>query len=137
MNWMTKAALLVGLAVVVGCGKPGSPTVAPTTSATTSSVPDAPAPTEEQQTSAEEIAAERAKLSPADRALVEAQEWCVISSDERLGSMGAPIKLDVKGQPVFVCCAGCKKKALADPDATLKKVADLKAKAKAEKATKK
>lgn len=77
-----------------------------------------------------EIAEERAKLSPEDRALVEAQEWCVISSQERLGSMGAPIKLTIKGQPVFVCCGGCKRKAEADPDKTLAKVEELKAKAK-------
>jgi len=86
-----------------------------------------------EATPSDEVALERAKLSPEDRKLVEAQEWCVISSDEKLGSMGAPIKLDIKGQPVFVCCAGCKRKAQADPDATLAKVAELKAKAKAEK----
>jgi hypothetical protein len=41
--------------------------------------------------------------------------------------MGAPLKLDVKGQPVFVCCAGCKSKALKNPDETLATVAKLKA----------
>jgi hypothetical protein len=80
-----------------------------------------------------DVAAERAKLSPEDLALVEAQEWCVISSDERLGSMGPPIKLSIKGEPVFVCCKGCQKKAEANPDRTLAKVEELKAKAKAEK----
>ena len=78
---------------------------------------------------ADEVAAERAKLDPADRALVEAQEWCAVSTDERLGSMGPPIKLDIKGTPVFICCKGCKRKAEADPDATLATVAQLKAKA--------
>jgi hypothetical protein len=86
---------------------------------------------------AEKVAAERAKLSPEDRALVEAQEWCVIQTDERLGSMGPPIKLDIKGQPVFVCCKGCQKKAESDPDATLAKVEQLKARARAEKDQKK
>lgn len=80
-----------------------------------------------------EVVAERAKLSAEDRALVEAQEWCVINSEERLGSMGAPIKLTIKGQPVFICCGGCKKKAESDPDKTLSKLEELKAKAKAEK----
>lgn len=80
-----------------------------------------------------EVVAERAKLSAEDRALVETQEWCVISSDERLGSMGTPIKLTIKGQPVFICCGGCKKKAESDPDKTLAKLEELKAKAKAEK----
>ena len=78
-----------------------------------------------------ELAAERAKLSAEDRALVEAQEWCVVSTDEKLGSMGAPIKLTIKDQPVFICCGGCKKKAEADPDKTLAKLEELKAKKKA------
>jgi hypothetical protein len=77
---------------------------------------------------ADEAAAERAKLAPDDRAAVDAQEWCAINTGERLGEMGPPVKLDVKGQPVFLCCKGCEKKALADPDATLAKVAELKAK---------
>ncbi len=85
----------------------------------------------------DEVAVERAKLNPADRALVEAQEWCVVSTDERLGAMGAPIKLDIKGQPVFVCCNGCRRKAEANPDKTLAKVEELKAKAKADKAAQK
>jgi hypothetical protein len=108
---------------LVGCSKPvDSPTPAP--------LSPPKAMTNEESS---EITAVRAKLSPEDKALVEAQEWCVISTEERLGSMGAPIKLDIKGQPVFVCCAGCQKKAKADPDATLAKVAELKAKAKQEK----
>jgi len=85
----------------------------------------------------DEVAIERAKLAPANRALVEAQEWCVVSDDERLGSMGPPLKLTIKGQPVFVCCKGCKRKAETDPDKTLAKVEELKAKAKAEKEAKK
>jgi hypothetical protein len=78
---------------------------------------------------ADDVAAERAKLAPADKALVDAQEWCVVSTDQRLGSMGPPLKLDIKGQPVFVCCKGCQKKAESDPDKTLAKLAELKAKA--------
>lgn len=97
--------------------------------------PQAAAPT--GQAKLDDVTAERAKLDPADLALVEAQEWCVVNSDERLGSMGPPLKLDIKGQPVFVCCKGCKKKAEADPDKTLTKVEELKAKAKAEREAKK
>lgn len=47
-------------------------------------------------------------------------------TDSPLGSMGTPIKIDVNGKPVFVCCIGCKAKALRDPDATLAVVAKLK-----------
>ncbi|MBL8864969.1 MAG: hypothetical protein KF873_12990 [Gemmataceae bacterium] len=82
--------------------------------------------------SSDEVQTERAKLSAEDRALVDAQEWCVVSTDERLGSMGPPLKLEIKGQPVFVCCKSCKRKAEADPDKTLAKVEELKAKAKSE-----
>jgi hypothetical protein len=45
--------------------------------------------------------------------------------------MGPPVKLVIKGQPVFLCCGGCEKKALANPDKTLAKVEELKAQVKA------
>lgn len=109
--------LLAAGLVLIGCSSTTTPEAGPT----------------KDQPKHDEVAAERAKLLPADRALVEAQEWCVVSSDERLGSMGPPIKLDIKGNPVFLCCKGCKKRAEADPDKTLAKVEELKAKAKAEK----
>src|SRR5262249_50103970 len=67
------------------------------------------------------------KLSPEDRALAEAQKTCPVTG-EPLGSMGAPIKLMLKDQPVFVCCGGCPKEATKDPDKTLQKVAELKEK---------
>jgi len=68
-----------------------------------------------------------AELSPEDRKEAEAQKFCAVMNTSRLGSMGAPLKLDVKGQPVFVCCGGCKSKALKNPDQTLTRVAKLKA----------
>jgi hypothetical protein len=67
------------------------------------------------------------KLSPEDQALAEQQKVCPVS-DEPLGSMGTPIKLMVKDQPVFICCKSCEKSALKDPDATLAKVKELKEK---------
>jgi hypothetical protein len=76
-----------------------------------------------------EVEANLLKLPPGDRKLAEAQRWCVIESEHRLGSMGPPFKLEVKGQPVFLCCKGCRKKALAHPDKTLAKVKELKARA--------
>lgn len=110
---LAAATALFTALVVTGCGA-------------NKDKPQADAPT--GQTKLDEVAAERAKLDPADRALVEAQEWCVVQTGERLGSMGPPLKLDIKGQPVFVCCKGCKRKAEADPDKTLATVAELKAK---------
>jgi hypothetical protein len=97
-----------------------------------------PRPTLSRQAAAiEKIKIERAQLSVEDRALVDAQEWCVISDDQRLGSMGAPIKLNIKGQPVFICCKACRTKAENDPDATLAKLEELKTKARTEKDQKK
>ena len=73
------------------------------------------------------IEAALAKLSPADRKLAETQKFCPVLPDSRLGGMGTPVKLTVDGQPVFVCCSGCTKKALANPKATLAAVELLKA----------
>jgi hypothetical protein len=78
-----------------------------------------------------DIRAERAKLGPEDQRLVATQEFCAISTDARLGSMGPPVKVSVKGHPVFLCCKGCQKKALANPDKTLASVEELKAKVEA------
>jgi hypothetical protein len=74
-----------------------------------------------------EIQAARAELDAADQPLVEAQEWCVVNTKHRLGSMGKPVKVLIKGQPVFLCCASCRKKAEANPDQTLAVVEELKA----------
>ena len=72
------------------------------------------------------VSAALGKLTAADRSLAEAQKFCAVMSHQRLGSMGTPIKFEIKGEPVFVCCAGCKSKALKNPDETLAKVATLK-----------
>lgn len=86
--------------------------------------PSAPAPPKPSKEE-EKIRAALAKLSPADRALAEAQKTCPVT-DEPLGIMGAPIKVMVKGQPVFVCCKGCDEEALDKPDETLRKVEEFK-----------
>lgn len=72
-----------------------------------------------------------AQLSDEDRPLAEAQGYCAVTA-EPLGSMGPPLKLVVNEQPVFVCCKGCEKKAKSNPDKTLAKVEQLKAKVKSE-----
>ena len=73
-----------------------------------------------------ESSAVLAKLSKEDRAAAEAQKYCAIQTKGLLGSMGVPIKLDLNGTPVFLCCKGCTGKAKANPKATLAKVAELK-----------
>ena len=49
-------------------------------------------------------------------------------TDEPLGVMGMPVKVMVKGRPVFVCCKGCDEEALDKPDETLRKVDERKKK---------
>jgi uncharacterized protein (TIGR03000 family) len=68
-----------------------------------------------------------AQLNGEDRRLAEQQKFCAVQTDNELGSMGVPAKTIVKGQPVFLCCSGCEKTAQGNPDATLKKVAELRA----------
>jgi Cu(I)/Ag(I) efflux system membrane fusion protein len=62
-----------------------------------------------------------AALGAEDAALARAQKTCPVS-DEELGSMGTPIKVEVKGRTVFLCCKGCKNKLLANPDTYLAKL---------------
>jgi hypothetical protein len=73
-----------------------------------------------------EITAALAELSEEDRIAAEAQQFCAVAQESRLGSMGTPFKLMIDGQPVFLCCEGCKDGALKDPQATLAAVAQLK-----------
>ncbi len=67
------------------------------------------------------IKAQLAKLSPEDRQLAEKQHICPVSG-EMLGTMGAPQKVDVNGQQVWICCAGCKDSLLEEPDEYLAKL---------------
>ncbi|MBX7106769.1 MAG: hypothetical protein K1X57_22025 [Gemmataceae bacterium] len=60
-------------------------------------------------------------LSDADKAAVEKQKYCIVAN-EPLGSMGTPIKVNVKGKDVFLCCEGCREAVLKDPDKYLAKL---------------
>ncbi len=73
-----------------------------------------------------EISDALAKLSPEDRKLAEAQKFCAIATSSSLGSMGPPIKIELSGEPVFLCCEGCRGRALRQPEETLATVAKLK-----------
>jgi uncharacterized protein (TIGR03000 family) len=77
------------------------------------------------------IAENLAKLSPEDRTLAEKQQFCAVQNGIKLGAMGAPVKIIVKGQPVFLCCESCKARAQSDPERTLVN-ANKRLKAKAE-----
>lgn len=62
---------------------------------------------------AAEIRKALAQLPEADRKLAEEQKMCPVGKSP-LGSMGVPIKVDVGGKPVFICCEGCRTALLAD-----------------------
>lgn len=62
-----------------------------------------------------------AKLSDADRKLAQAQGICPVS-EHALGTMGAPPKVDVDGNPVFICCEGCRDLLLENKDEMMAKL---------------
>ncbi len=74
---------------------------------------DSPSGESEDPDETEAIAAAMAQLAPEDRRLAEAQKICPVT-EMPLGSMGTPIKVDVRGQPVFICCEGCRESLLAE-----------------------
>ncbi len=67
-----------------------------------------------------------AKMPAKERAAAEAQKYCAIANKNFLGLMGAPIKLELDGESVYLCCKGCVAKAKADPAGTLAKAKALK-----------
>lgn len=74
---------------------------------------------------ASEDASPLAAAKQTDKELIEQQKTCPVT-DQPLGSMGKPVKVHVKGRTVFLCCAGCQKKLLANPDKYLKKLDEKK-----------
>ena len=121
------AAMALMFALIAGCGPTEEAPVEP---APTSDMPgeaaDETTATETEAEPAEgELTAEQIdtirQLPEADAELALVQKMCPVS-DEPLGSMGVPIKMDVKGRDVFICCAGCKGAVEDDPDAILAKV---------------
>ena len=62
---------------------------------------------------------ELADLPVEEREAIEAQKFCAVMNSSLLGAMGAPIKLEIDGESVYLCCEGCMKKAKANPAGTL------------------
>ena len=69
----------------------------------------------------EKIKTNLAKLADEDRAAAEKQKDCPVTG-EPLGSMGAPMKVNVKDRDVWICCGGCKDKLTNHPDEFLAKL---------------
>ncbi len=119
-SWLCRVALLAPLALA-GCkDNAADKGKAPGTGPAADRAAD-------RQGDQAEIQANLAMLSPEDRKVAEAQRFCAVEEENRLGSMGKPFKVMLKDQPVFLCCKGCQRKALADPDKTLANVKQLKA----------
>jgi Cu(I)/Ag(I) efflux system membrane fusion protein len=68
-----------------------------------------------------------APLSPEKRRLAEAQGYCAVQNGNRLGTMGPPIQVEIAGEPVFLCCEGCKEQALEHWAETLTRARELRA----------
>ena len=64
----------------------------------------------------EEIQKAMEPLSQADRALATSQVICPVT-EVRLGSMGmgTPIKLEIEGRAIFICCEGCRDGMVEEP----------------------
>src|SRR5437868_6880255 len=74
-------------------------------------------PTEKTADNEAKIKASLAKLNDEDRGDAELQKFCAVHSNNRLGSMGVPVKVAVKNkddkeQDVFLCCAACRDEAV-------------------------
>jgi Cu(I)/Ag(I) efflux system membrane fusion protein len=61
------------------------------------------------------------ELSPIDRDRAVAQGVCPVTG-KKLGSMGTPVRIVVKGSTVFLCCEGCEGAIKASPDRYLGKM---------------
>lgn len=91
----------------------GNPSLIDPTKAASGSAPaDDPSP---------KALAALSQLSIDDRRLAESQRICPVAGMP-LGSMGTPIKLDVGGRPVFICCEGCRESLLKKPNEYLSKL---------------
>ncbi len=120
-SWKMAIGLLslVAVLLTVGCQTQTPP-------ATTTSSSQASHDKHSAEAADPKVSAALAKLSLEDRQIAEVQKFCAVMNQKKLGSMGTPLKLEIKGEPVFLCCTGCKTKALKNPDETLAKVAALK-----------
>jgi hypothetical protein len=120
--------LAAGALFAAGCG-PSSTDTGKKTENGKPGDKDKVALTDEQKAEEAKIHESLAKLSAEDRKLAEEQKYCAIQTKDRLGEMGAPKIIKIKGETVFLCCSHCEEKAMADEEKTLDTVKELKEKA--------
>ncbi len=111
MSWKLGTLAIAGLVLSAASAAPGGQRAAWNDAPTWDQAPIAAA----------DDANPLAAKGKSDKELIEKQKTCPVT-DQSLGSMGKPIKVHVKGRTVFLCCAGCKKKLMADPEKYLKKL---------------
>ncbi len=129
-RFLQGALAAVALVFLIGCAsegaKQGNEEVAPADTSAGAGMEGEPSPDSQSSTeesgSGDDIAANLAKLSDEDRAAAEKQKVCPVS-DEALGSMGAPVKIELAdGRSAFICCAGCEQQLRDEPDKYLAKL---------------
>ncbi|MBX9654791.1 hypothetical protein K2Y11_14350 [bacterium] len=108
---------LAGVVLISSTLSGCSPATQSTSSPANAKTPDSISNKESETTSTEGLA----ELSEADRALATKQKLCPVSG-EPLGSMGAPLQVQVKDQSVWICCDGCEGRLKKDPDKYLAKL---------------
>lgn len=119
MNVLLRAFCFVLMVIAVGCSRPAD-------KAGHDAGPKVSKSDEKEPAAGESVADNVAKLPPSDRALAQEQKFCAVMTKNLLGSMGVPLKIEINGQPVFLCCDGCETRAKAHADRTLSKVRELK-----------
>jgi membrane fusion protein, copper/silver efflux system len=80
-----------------------------------------PSPSPSELSDMDNMRSDLQKLSPEDRASALRQHLCPVTG-KMLGTMGAPQKVDVRGQQVWICCSGCKNELLNNTDKYLAKL---------------
>jgi YHS domain-containing protein len=108
--WLAAAFAAAGTLAFVGCSKSSESTAPPTAGASTAT-----------ESPAGKMPAGFEKLSADDQIAALKQKICPVSGD-KLGEMGTPFKVTVKGRDVFLCCPSCKEDIEKDPDKYLAKL---------------
>jgi YHS domain-containing protein len=111
ISWFTAVLFAVGGFAWLGCSQ-GPPA---------SSTPTASDAMTKTDATAAKMPEGFEKLSAADQTAALAQKVCPVSG-EKLGEMGTPFKVTVKGRDVFLCCPSCKEDLEKDPDKYLAKL---------------
>jgi hypothetical protein len=128
MNQSVKfIAIAAVLCLFVGCQPTQTASVPPADSASTTNMTTEQTTAQQSESEDAIIAKAISELPAAEQTEASMQKYCAVQTKQLLGTMGMPYKVMLDGQPVYLCCAGCKGKATRNPKETLAHVAELKA----------